>query len=137
MLIQIRCNDMSATLIFCFHVCCFFVVIFKKTNDAQESRRPARFPFKAPFHTKKAALIRQLNSKSPLFFCHPPVSDLPPPPEPPPDESRLEASGVANGAPSSLERSEYGGGGSQRRRGSGQRHADSKSRAASYAHQSP
>lgn len=41
MLIQIRCNDMSATLIFCFHVCCFFVVIFKKTNDAQESRPPS------------------------------------------------------------------------------------------------
>ncbi|CAF98600.1 unnamed protein product [Tetraodon nigroviridis] len=54
--------------------------------------------------------------------------DLPPPPEPPPDESRVEcaeAGGVTNGAPSSLERSEYGSG-SQRRRGSGQRHADNE-----------
>ncbi|XP_029704682.1 roundabout homolog 3 isoform X6 [Takifugu rubripes] len=56
--------------------------------------------------------------------------DLPPPPEPPPDESRLEcaeAGGVANGALSSLERSEYSSSSSsQRRKGSGQRHVDNE-----------
>uniref|UniRef100_H2S8H8 Roundabout, axon guidance receptor, homolog 3 (Drosophila) n=1 Tax=Takifugu rubripes TaxID=31033 RepID=H2S8H8_TAKRU len=74
--------------------------------------------------------------KSPLLS----VSDLPPPPEPPPDESRLEcaeAGGVANGALSSLERSEYSSSSSsQRRKGSGQRHVDSKSCAARSSHQS-
>lgn len=60
-------------------------------------------------------------------------SDLPPPPEPPPAENPLlgpqgcaESGGLANGALSSLERSEYSG--SHKRRGSGQRHGDSKIR---------
>ncbi|XP_051793110.1 roundabout homolog 3 isoform X2 [Acanthochromis polyacanthus] len=58
--------------------------------------------------------------------------DLPPPPEPPPDEDRLqgpqgctEASSVANGGVSSLERSEYSSN-SHQRKGSGQRHADNE-----------
>ncbi|MEQ2229342.1 hypothetical protein ILYODFUR_017883 [Ilyodon furcidens] len=58
--------------------------------------------------------------------------DLPPPPEPPPEEDRLqgpqgcvETSSLANGAPSSLERSEYSSN-SHQRKGSGQKHADSK-----------
>lgn len=59
--------------------------------------------------------------------------DLPPPPEPPPEEDRLQGSqryletgNVANGALSSLERSEYSSS-SHQRKGSGQRHTDSKS----------
>uniref|UniRef100_A0A7N6A7K6 Roundabout, axon guidance receptor, homolog 3 (Drosophila) n=1 Tax=Anabas testudineus TaxID=64144 RepID=A0A7N6A7K6_ANATE len=59
-------------------------------------------------------------------------SYLPPPPEPPPEEDRLHSSqgcvdgnSVANGALSSLERSEYSSS-SHQRKGSGQRHADSK-----------
>ncbi|XP_061596225.1 roundabout homolog 3 isoform X1 [Cololabis saira] len=58
--------------------------------------------------------------------------DLPPPPEPPPEEDRLqgppgcvELNGVAAGAPSSLERSEYSSVG-QQRKGSGQRHTDNE-----------
>ncbi|XP_078122261.1 roundabout homolog 3 isoform X2 [Sander vitreus] len=58
--------------------------------------------------------------------------DLPPPPEPPPGEDRLhgpqgcvEASNVANGALSSLERSEYSSS-SHQRKGSGQRHTDNE-----------
>ncbi|XP_075876111.1 roundabout homolog 3 isoform X2 [Nelusetta ayraudi] len=57
--------------------------------------------------------------------------DLPPPPEPPPAEKPLlgaqgcaESGGLANGALSSLERSEYGG--SHKCRGSGQRHGDNE-----------
>ncbi|XP_056300191.1 roundabout homolog 3 isoform X3 [Pseudoliparis swirei] len=60
--------------------------------------------------------------------------DLPPPPEPPPGEDRLrgtqgcvEAGGALNGAPSSLERSEYSSSSSHQRKGSGQRHGDSES----------
>lgn len=68
---------------------------------------------------------------------HPSTSlclDLPPPPEPPPGEDRLrgtqgcvEAGGALNGAPSSLERSEYSSSSSHQRKGSGQRHGDSES----------
>lgn len=67
------------------------------------------------------------------FFSSPLCLDLPPPPEPPPEEIPLEvphgfteASIMANGALSSLERSEYSN--SQQRKGSGQRHGDSKTR---------
>ncbi|XP_030010607.1 roundabout homolog 3 isoform X3 [Sphaeramia orbicularis] len=56
--------------------------------------------------------------------------DLPPPPEPPPDEDRLqgpsgcaESGNMANGAVSSLERSEHSSS-SHQRKGSGQRPAD-------------
>ncbi|KAM9385182.1 roundabout homolog 2-like [Pholidichthys leucotaenia] len=59
-------------------------------------------------------------------------ADLPPPPEPPPEEDRLqdprgcrEATGMASGAVSSLERSEYSSS-SHQRKGSGQRHADNE-----------
>ncbi|XP_032389422.1 roundabout homolog 3 isoform X1 [Etheostoma spectabile] len=58
--------------------------------------------------------------------------DLPPPPEPPPGEDRLqgpqgcvEAGNVANGALSSLERSEYSSS-SHQRKGSGQRHTENE-----------
>ncbi|XP_047235085.1 roundabout homolog 3 isoform X3 [Girardinichthys multiradiatus] len=58
--------------------------------------------------------------------------DLPPPPEPPPEEDRLqgpqgcmETSSLANGAPSSLERSEHSSN-SHQRKGSGQKHADNE-----------
>ncbi|XP_067350509.1 roundabout homolog 3 isoform X3 [Channa argus] len=58
--------------------------------------------------------------------------DLPPPPEPPPEEERsqgpqecMEVNSGANGALSSLERSEYSSS-SHQRKGSGQRHADNE-----------
>uniref|UniRef100_A0A669C3G6 Roundabout, axon guidance receptor, homolog 3 (Drosophila) n=1 Tax=Oreochromis niloticus TaxID=8128 RepID=A0A669C3G6_ORENI len=67
-----------------------------------------------------------------LSFCLFLFLDLPPPPEPPPEEDRLqdpqgcmEANYVTNGTLSSLERTEYSIN-SQQRKGSGQRHTDSK-----------
>lgn len=91
------------------------------------------------YGTETAKKTSSLWSKLQTLFMHsnPSTSlclDLPPPPEPPPEENRLEgpqgcieASSVANGALSSLERSEYSSS-SHQRKGSGQRHTDSKAK---------
>lgn len=137
-------ENMSATFIFCFHVLCFCCSKRqtmlrnidskpKRPDSLLKLRSAIMKPQKHPETKGSTDSSAQLEISSSFPS---PVSDLPPPPEPPPDERRLEcveASGVANGALSSPERSEYGSS-SQRRRGSGQRHGDSKSRP--HSHQS-
>lgn len=96
---------------------------FKAINLFSNTKANTKFSFSAA------------NSRRSSCFIFPSFSlcaDLPPPPEPPPEEDRLqgpqgctEANCAGSGSLSSLERSEYSSS-SHQRKGSGQRHADSK-----------
>ncbi|XP_057676205.1 roundabout homolog 3 isoform X1 [Corythoichthys intestinalis] len=78
--------------------------------------------------TNQKVRVKKKSSKS-VVYRREIQGDLPPPPEPPPEEDNYrsqrctEASKVANGSLSSLERSEYSSG-SHQRKGSRQRHAE-------------
>lgn len=113
---RLHINHTIKTLHFYSVFQCFFLFKKKKGNTL------------ISISTSKKQWILPLN-----FFSSPLCLDLPPPPEPPPEEIPLEvthgfteASIMANGALSSLERSEYSN--SHQRKGSGQRHGDSKTR---------